>query len=64
MATIKVKSDKPVVVIPIAEYESMKETIEILSSYPGLADELKEERKNIDNGEFVSYEDFKKTHQI
>jgi hypothetical protein len=29
MTTIKIESDKPVVVIPIDEYEGMKETIEI-----------------------------------
>lgn len=47
MATITIKSDKPVVLIPIDailsvikrsedEYESMKETIELLSNNPDL----------------------------
>jgi len=62
MNTIKIKTDKPVVVIPIDEYEGMKETIEILSSHPGIIKELQEERKKIDKGQYVSYEEFKKNH--
>jgi len=62
MNTIKVKSDKPIVVISIDEYEGMKETIEILSSYQDIASELKAEREKIDSGEFISYTDFKNSH--
>lgn len=62
MNTIKIDSDKPVVVISIDEYEAMKETIEILSFNPNIADELKKERKKIEQGGFVDYEDFKKKH--
>ncbi len=64
MNTIKIKSNEPVVVIPIHEYEGMKETIEILSSNPGILEELKKEREEIDKGNSVKYEDFKKTHGI
>ena len=64
MNKIKIESDKPVVVIPIDEYEGMKETIEILSSYPNIAQELKDERAKIDKGEYVTYEDYKKTRGI
>jgi len=62
MNIIKIESDKPVVVIPIEEYEGMKETIEILSNNPGIAQELKTEREKIDKGQYVNYKDFKKSH--
>jgi len=62
MNTIKIDSDKPVVVIPIDEYEAMKETIDILSSYPDIVEELKKERKKIEQGDFIDYEEFKKRH--
>jgi len=64
MNKIKIESDKPVVVIPIDEYEGMKETIEILSCNPDIATELKKERLSIENGDFISFEDYKKSHGI
>ena len=64
MNTIKIESDKPVVVIPIEEYEGMKDTIELLSSCPDFARELKEEREKMDRGEYVNYKDFKESHGL
>ncbi|MBN2401073.1 MAG: hypothetical protein JXN64_01615 [Spirochaetes bacterium] len=64
MNTIKIETDKPVVVIPVSEYESMKETIDILSSHPDILEELKKERKKMEHGDFVDYNEFKKQHGI
>ncbi|MGR3309170.1 MAG: hypothetical protein ACUZ77_00195 [Candidatus Brocadiales bacterium] len=64
MHTITIKSDKPMAVIPIEEYESMKETIELLSANPKMLQELKEERRKMDEGDFISFEDFKKKYKM
>ncbi len=64
MSTITIKSDKPMVIIPMEEYENMKETIELLSENPSLIRELKEEREEIEKGNFISLEDFKKKYQV
>jgi len=45
MQTITIRSDRPMVIIPIEEYEDMKETIELLSINPNLRLELTEEGK-------------------
>lgn len=45
-------------VIPLEEYEGLKETIELLTGNPNLLQELKEERKKIDKGNYISYENF------
>jgi PHD/YefM family antitoxin component YafN of YafNO toxin-antitoxin module len=62
MNTIKIETDKPIVVIPVKEYEAMKETIDILSSHPNIVDELKKERRKMDQGEYIGYDEFKKKH--
>ena len=64
MNTITIETDEPVVVIPIHEYEGMKETIEILSSNPGILEDLNKERKEIEDGNYVKYEDFKEKNKI
>jgi len=64
MHTITIKSDKPIVVIPIEEYESMRETIELLSANPHLLEELCEERRKMERGDFISFEDFKKKYKV
>jgi PHD/YefM family antitoxin component YafN of YafNO toxin-antitoxin module len=64
MDTITIKSKKPMVIISLEEYESMKETIQLLTQNPNLPKELKEERKKIERGEFVSFEDFKKKYKV
>lgn len=64
MHTITIKSDKPKVLISLEEYEKLKETVELLSNNPKLAQELKREREKIEKGEFVILEDFKKKYKI
>ncbi|MDI6802639.1 MAG: hypothetical protein QME58_02180 [Bacteroidota bacterium] len=64
MHTITIKSDKPKVLISLEEYENLKETVELLSYNPRLAQELKKEREKIEKGEFVIFEGFKKKYKI
>ena len=64
MNTITIKSDKPIVAIALEEYESMKETIELLSANPCLAGELKKERDRMNKGHFVALSDFKKKYGV
>lgn len=64
MATITIKSSKPVVVVPIEEYESMRETIELLSANPNLLKDLREERMRMEKGDFISFKDFKKKYKV
>ena len=57
MPTVTIKSDKPVVVIPAEEYDSLRETIEILSDRRLMNDIRKairehEEGKSLDFNEF------------
>ena len=49
--------------IPKEEYESMKETIEILSDKK-LMKEIKEGIKDIKKGKYITFEDFKKKHHL
>jgi PHD/YefM family antitoxin component YafN of YafNO toxin-antitoxin module len=64
MDTITLKSNKPMVIISLEEYESMKETIQLLTLNPNLPKELREEREKIEKGEYISFEDFKKKYKI
>lgn len=64
MDAITIKSKKPMVIISLEEYESMKETIQLLTLNLNLPKELKEERKKIERGEFISFEDFKKKYKV
>jgi len=59
MPTLTIKSDKPVVVIPADEYESLLETIEILSN-PELVKDIEEARKALREGRTISWDKFKK----
>ena len=49
--------------IPKEEYESMKETIEIMSNEK-LMKEIKEGIEDIKKGDYITFEDFKKKHHI
>ena len=49
--------------IPKDEYESMKETIEILSNKK-LMKSIKEGIEDIKNGKYITFEDFKKKHHL
>lgn len=64
MHTLTIKSKKPLLVIPLEEYESMRETIELLSLNPRLPQELREIRRRMDRGEFISLEEFKKKYKV
>ena len=64
MNTITIKSDKPIVAISVEDYESMKETIELLSANPCLAGELKKERKKMNKGQFITLSEFKKKYEV
>jgi PHD/YefM family antitoxin component YafN of YafNO toxin-antitoxin module len=64
MDTITLKSNKPMVIISLEEYEGMKETIQLLAQSPHLPEELKEERKKIERGGCISFEDFKKKYKV
>ena len=64
METIKITTDEPMIILSLEKYEQMKETIEILSNNPNIIEELKQERKEIENGNCISYKDFKKKHQL
>ena len=64
MHTVTIKSKRPMVVLPLDEYESMRETIELLAVNPNLPQQLKEERRKMDQGEFINWEDFKRKHKV
>ncbi len=64
MDTITIKTKKPMVIISLDEYEGMKETIQLLTKNPNLPRELKKERKKMERGDFISFEDFKKKYRI
>ena len=55
MPTLTIKSDKPVVVISVEEYESLLETIEILSN-PSLIKDIEIARKEFREGKTISLE--------
>jgi PHD/YefM family antitoxin component YafN of YafNO toxin-antitoxin module len=63
MSTITIKTDKPMVLIPLDEYEGLKETIELLSINPNLANELKKIRDEMDQGDYITLEDLKKKYK-
>ena len=64
MHTLTIKSDKPLVVIPADEYESMKETLELLAANPNLPAELADIRRNIAKGNFITWKEFKKKYKV
>ena len=49
--------------VPKEEYESMKETIEIMSDKK-LMKGIKQGIEDIKKGKYVTFEDFKKKHQL
>jgi PHD/YefM family antitoxin component YafN of YafNO toxin-antitoxin module len=64
LKTIKIKSDKPIVIITAEEYEGMKETIELLSQNPNLPAELRREREKMEKGDYITLRDYKKRCRI
>ncbi|NQT35112.1 hypothetical protein HQ587_07980 [bacterium] len=57
MTELTIKADKPIVLIPIEEYERMKETIEILSN-PQTVRNVRRGRKEFAEGKTVELEEF------
>ena len=53
MPKITVESDKPVVVVPLDEYEALLETVEILSD-PTLKRDIERARKEFREGKTIS----------
>jgi len=59
MPTLTIKSDKPVVVVPLDEYQDLLDTLEILSD-PTLKRDVEKARREFREGRTVSWEKFKK----
>ena len=57
MPTITIKSDKPVVVIPSDEYDSMRETIEILKNRRLMSD-IRRAIKEHEEGKSLDFDEF------
>jgi len=53
MPTLTIKSDKPMVLIPVEEYDSLRETIEILSD-KALMRAIEKGRKEFREGKTIS----------
>ncbi len=64
MHSVTIKSDKPLVVIRAEEYESMKETLELLSANPNLKQELEEEQRSIAKGKSITWAEFKNKYKV
>ena len=64
METITIKSDRPMVILPMEEYEGMRETLGLLAHNHNLVQELKEERKRMEQGECISYKEFKEKYKV
>jgi hypothetical protein len=50
--TININSKKPMVLLPLEDYEGMIETIEILSANANITEELKNEKKEFLKGNY------------
>ncbi len=55
MPTLTIRSDKPMMLVAVDEYNSMRETIEILSD-PALVREIRRARREFQEGKTVSWE--------
>jgi len=59
MPTLTIKSDKPMVLIPVEEYEALRETIEILSD-PALMRDIKQGLRDFEEGKTVKLRDLRR----
>lgn len=50
--TININSKKPMVLLPLEDYEGMMETIEILSANANISEELSNEKKEFLKGNY------------
>ncbi len=57
MPTMTIKSDKPMVLVPLDEFDSMRETIEILSDR-SLMNDIKRTIKEHVEGKSLDFEEF------
>jgi PHD/YefM family antitoxin component YafN of YafNO toxin-antitoxin module len=64
MHTLTIKSTKPLILIPVEEYEGMKETLALLAANPDLPKELREQRRRIAKGEGITWVEFKKKYKV
>jgi PHD/YefM family antitoxin component YafN of YafNO toxin-antitoxin module len=64
MRTITLKTAKPMVLISVEEYESLRETLELLSQHPNLPEELERIRAEMNQGKSISFKDLKKKHGV
>lgn len=53
--TININSQKPMVLLPLEDYEALVETIEILTENPKIVNELKKEKENFLKGKYFIY---------
>ncbi len=58
MPTLTIKSDKPMILISVEEYESMRETIEILSN-PQLVQDIRQGLRDVVEGNTVKLSDLR-----
>jgi len=56
--TLTIESDKPVVVVPIDEYQELLDTLEILSD-PTLKRDVEQARKEFREGKTISLEELR-----
>jgi len=56
--TLTQRGRPSIVVMSVEEYESLKETIEVMKEIPVLDEEIKRAEKEYDEGSFVTLEDF------
>ncbi len=58
MPTLTIESDKPVVVVPLDEYQELLDTLEILSD-PTLKRDVEQARKEFREGKTISLEELR-----
>lgn len=58
MTSINLKVDEPVVILPLADYEALMESLEILTEESTVLEELEKARKEIAEGKGITLTDF------
>lgn len=58
MPNITVDSEEPIVVLKLSEYESLVETLEILSEDSSILEKIEKAREEMEKGEAVSADKF------
>lgn len=60
MSSINLKVDEPIVILSLADYEALMESLEILTEDSKVLEEISKARKEIPAGQGVSLKDFLK----